>query len=208
MCAKLRFVMRFVLLLALVLASGCPTPAYNYAYEREPDPRAKELVLGVSDVVSINVWEQRDLNTEQTIRPDGTITMPLIGDLKAAGETPSSLQQQIKKKIIEFIKIQMAPGTELVTVAVHSWKSYKFRIVGEVQREGVYTAESYVTVAEALAMAGGVSRFAKRDRIVLLRSDPVTKAQKRIPLNYDMLASGKRPEMNIWVLTGDQIFVP
>lgn len=189
----------------LALLAGCPTADPNYPYEKEADPRSKELTLGVSDVVSINVWEQKELNTEQTIRPDGTITMPLIGDLKAGGETPSSLQQQIKKRLGEFIKL--STGTE-VTVAVKAWRSYKFRVAGEVQKEGVYTSDNFVTVADALAMAGGVTRFAKRDEIVLIRIDNQTRRQKKIPLVYDTLASGKRPEMNIWVLPGDQIYVP
>jgi polysaccharide biosynthesis/export protein len=193
------------LVVALLALAGCPTKDPNYPYEKEPDPRSKELTLGVSDVVSINVWEQKDLNTEQTIRPDGTITMPLIGDLKAGGETPSALQQQIKKRLGEFIKL--TTGTD-VTVAVRNWRSYKFRVAGEVSREGVYTSDNYVTVADALAMAGGVTRFAKRDDIVLIRIDPATRRQKKIPLVYDTLASGKRPEMNIWVLPGDQIYVP
>ena len=193
------------LLLLVALATGCPRPSYDFPYDREPDPRSKELVLGVSDVLAINVWEQKELNTEQTIRPDGTITMPLIGDLRAGGETPSSLQQQIKKRLGEFIKL--STGTE-VTIAVKAWRSYKFRIAGEVQKEGVYTSDNFVTVADALAMAGGVTRFAKRDDIVLIRIDPQTKKQKKIPLSYDLLASGKRPEMNVWVLTGDQIYVP
>src|SRR5215510_5804055 len=106
----------------LVLLAGCPSPSYNYAYSGEPDPRNKELILGPSDVIGINVWEQKDLNTEATIRSDGTITMPLVGDLKAGGETPSSLQQQIKKRLGEFIKLQT--GAE-VTVAVKNWRSYK-----------------------------------------------------------------------------------
>jgi len=196
--------MRAVSLLLLVLAA-CPSPSYNFPYANEPDPRSQELTLGVADVISINVWEQKDLSTEATVRPDGTITMPLIGDLKAGGETPSSLQQQIKKRLGEFIKLSTA--TE-VTIAVKAWRSYKFRIVGEVQKEGVYTADNYVTVTDALAMAGGVTRFAKRDEITLLRTPKGGGKQKRIPLSYDILSSGKRPEMNIWVLPGDQIYVP
>lgn len=197
--------MRAVYVLLLALVAACPRPSYDYPYNREPDPRATELVLGVSDVVAVNVWEQKDLATEQTIRPDGTITMPLIGDLKAGGQTPSALRDQIKKRLGEFIKLPA--GTE-VTVAVKAWRSYKFRLAGEVQKEGVYTSDNYVTVADALALAGGVTRFAKRDDILLIRLDPSTKKQKKIPLSYDLLASGKRPEMNIWVLPGDQIFVP
>lgn len=194
----------FVCLLLFLVA--CPGHTYPpELYRAQPDPRNKELVLGVSDVISINVWEQKDLNTEATIRPDGTITMPLVGDLKAAGETPTSLKETIKKRLQDFVKL--STGSE-ITVAVKAWRSYKFRISGEVQKEGVYTADDYVTVADALAMAGGVTRFAKRNDIVLLRTNPQTRRQVQIPLDYDLLASGKRPDMNIWVLSGDQIFVP
>ncbi len=191
-------------LLLLCLVGGCPKPSYDYPYTNEPDPRNKELTLGVGDVLAINVWEQKELNTEATIRPDGTITMPLVGDLKAGGETPTSLKNQIKTRLQDFVKLQ---GTE-ITVAVKAWKSYKFRLAGEVQKEGIYTSDSFVTVADALAMAGGITRFAKRDDIVLLRTDPATRKQKQIPLSYDLLASGRRADMNIWVLPGDQIYVP
>lgn len=202
--------MRVVILSLLVaLASGCPSPSYNFPYRQECDPREKELTLGVSDVVSINVWEQKELSTEATVRPDGTITMPLIGDLKAAGQTPSSLREQIKKRLGEFIKL--ATGTE-VTIAVKSWRSYKFKLVGEVQKEGVYTADNYVTVSGALALAGGVTRFADREDIILIRNNNCAGGRlptpKRIPLSYDLLISGKRAEMDIWVLPDDQIYVP
>jgi polysaccharide export outer membrane protein len=196
--------MRAVFVCLLLCLVGCPSSLPPYDYAREPDPRNKELVLGVGDVVAINVWENKDLNTEATIRPDGTITMPLVGDLKAGGETPTSLKNQIKTRLQDFIKLQ---GTE-ITVAVKSWRSYRFRVAGEVQKEGIYTADGFVTVADALAMAGGVTRFAKRSDIVLLRHDPATRRQKSIPLDYDLLASGKRADMNIWVLPNDTIFVP
>jgi polysaccharide biosynthesis/export protein len=199
--------MRLVLmLLTLVVLAGCPYKVPPHDYSKEPDPRNKELILGVGDTVSINVWENRDLNTEATIRPDGTITMPLVGDLKAAGETPSTLRNSIKQKLIIFLKIQ--PNTEPVTVAVKQWKSYRFTIQGEVVRQGVFTADHFVTVADAIAMAGGVSRFAKRAQVKLFRADPKTRTTRTIPLDYDALASGKQLEMNIWVLPDDVIFVP
>lgn len=194
------------LLLAFVLG-GCPQKNYDYPYDKEPDPRNKELVLGVGDTISINVWENKDLNTEATIRADGTITMPLVGDLKAAGETPSALKAQISKRIADFVKL--APGnSELVTVAVREWKSYRFRVQGEVVRQGVFTSDQFVTVADAIAMAGGLTRFAKRSELKLFREDKQTKQTKVIPLNYDQLTSGSRLDMNIYVLPGDTIYVP
>jgi polysaccharide biosynthesis/export protein len=162
-------------------------------------------VLGVGDVIGINVWDQRDLNTEATIRPDGTITMPLVGDLRAAGQTPSALKAQIKELLEKFIRLG---GGNEITVAVRAWKSYRFTIAGEVGRPGVYTSEEYVRVSEALAMAGGITRFGKRSGVVLMRKDPGQSAVRHIPLDYDLLASGKRLDMNIWVLPGDEIFVP
>jgi polysaccharide export outer membrane protein len=193
-------------LFGLFALGACPPKLPKYDYTQEPDPRNKELVLGVGDTISVNVWENRDLNTEATIRPDGTITMPLVGDLKAAGETPSSLKAQIKTRLGDFLKIQA--GTDPVTIAVRNWRSYRFTIQGEVVRQGVFTADHFVTVADAIAMAGGMSRFAKRGEIKLFRPDPKTKQTKTIPLDYDMLASGKRLDMNIWVLPDDVIYVP
>lgn len=192
------------LVVVAVIAAGCGGSLPNYDYSKEPDPRSKELTLGVGDQIAINVWENSNLNTEATIRPDGTITMPLVGDMKAAGETPTSLKAKIKTQLQNYVKLQ---GTE-ITVAVKSYKSYRFTIQGEVVRSGVFTSDQYVTVADALALAGGLTRFAKRSSLTLMRRDPKSGEQRHIPLDYDALASGKRPDMNIYVLPGDTIWVP
>lgn len=196
-----------VAVLTSVCVAGCTPPLPYYEYAKEPDPRRQELVLGVGDSIGINVWDNAPFNTEATIRPDGTITMPLIGDLQAVGQTPTSLRDQISKKLAAFVKLQ-GQGTDQITVAVRAYHSYRFTIAGEVARSGVFTSDQYVTVAEALAMAGGLSRFAKRNEVKLLRRDPKTGAQRTIPLDYDQLASGKRLDMNIFVLPGDSIYVP
>lgn len=190
--------------LALVALAACGSSVPYYDYTKEPDPRNHELVLGVGDVVGINVWDQKELNTDATIRPDGTITMPLVGDIKASGETPSQLKEQIKAQLANFLK--NAAGNE-VTVAVRSWKSYRFTIEGEVTRSGVFSNDQYISVGEAIAMAGGLTRFAKRDELKILRKDAKGNL-RQIPLDYDELASGKRTDMNIYVLPGDVIWVP
>lgn len=189
-----------------MITAACGGSIPHYDYSKEPDPRNKELVLGVGDQIAINVWENANLSTEATIRPDGTITMPLVGDIKAAGETPTSLKGRLKTQVQTFVRLQGA-GTE-ITVAVKSWKSYRFTIQGEVVRSGVFTNDQYVSVADALALAGGLTRFAKRNEIMLTRRDPKSGEQRQIPLDYESLASGKRPDMNIYVLPGDTIWVP
>jgi polysaccharide export outer membrane protein len=191
------------LLALLAVLAGCPVKAPNYDYSKEPDPRNSEYVLGIGDDLSINVWENPGLNTEARVRPDGTITMPLIGDLKAVGETPTSLKDTIHDRLAKFVKVE---GSE-ITVAVRGANSYRFTVNGEVTKPGVYNQDHYVTVSEALAMAGGFTRFAKRNAMTLRRRDPKTGAERDIPLAYDLLASS-RPDMDIVILAGDALFVP
>ena len=190
----------FVVVLGVVL--GCGPTIGNFDYSKEPDPRRNELVLGVGDVVGVNVWENPQLTVDATIRPDGTITMPLVGDLHAAGNTPTKLKEMITAQLANFIK------QAVVTVAVRAWKSYRFTVEGEVTKPGVFSSDQYVTVSEALAMASGLTRFAKRGEIKLLRRDGKTGDVRQIPLDFDDLASGRRLDMNVYVLPGDSIYVP
>ncbi|HEX3760186.1 MAG TPA: polysaccharide biosynthesis/export family protein [Kofleriaceae bacterium] len=189
----------------LVVAAGCPATLPNYDYSKEPDPRARELTLGVGDSIAINVWENKDFNTDATIRPDGTITMPLIGDIKAVGETPSTLKAKIKSRLGDYVRLG---SSSEITVAVKAWRSYRFTIQGEVTHAGVFSADQYLTVGDAMALAGGPSKFAKRNEISLLRRDPKSGEVRKIPLDYDLIASGKRQDMNIYVMPGDTIWVP
>lgn len=190
--------------LTLAFAAGCPSTLPNYDYAKEPDPRSREIVLGVGDAITINVWQDKELSTDATVRPDGTITMPLIGDLKAVGETPSSLKAIIKKRLADYLRDK---NTE-ITVAVKAYRSYRFTIQGEVTHPGVFGGDQFMTVADAIALAGGPSKYAKRNEIMLLRRDGKSGDVRRIPLDYDAIASGKRQDMNIYVLPGDTIWVP
>ena len=193
-----------LLLLALAALAACGVAVPKYDYASEPDPRNTEYVLGVGDDITINVWENPGLTTEGTIRPDGTITMPLIGDIKASGETPTSLKQMINEKLATFVKVESSE----ITVQVRGANSYRFTVSGEVIRPGVYTQSYYVTVAEAVALAGGFTRFAKKNSMSLMRRDPKTGEVRQIPLVYDLLASGKRPDMNLVLMSGDSLYVP
>jgi polysaccharide export outer membrane protein len=191
----------FLSVCTLVACGGIPKPTYDY--KAEPDPTKMEFVLGVGDVVGINVWESAGMSTSATVRPDGTITMPLIGDLQALGKTPTALKNEIKKRLADFVKTS---GLEL-TVAVNEWHSYRFTVSGEVASPGLFSEQQYVTVSEALALAGGFSRFAKRNEMKLMRRGADGKL-RTIPLVYDLLATGDRPDMNIYMMSGDSLFVP
>lgn len=182
-------------------ACGPTLPAYDYS--KEPNPRRSEYVIGVSDELQITVWKNPQLTTAVTVRPDGTITMPLVGDVVATGRTPSQLRQEIAKRLAEYIKLE---GSE-ITVAVTGVNSYRFTVSGEVGQPGIFTSKVYVTVAEAIALAGGFTRFAKRNDIVLMRRNKNGQI-RRIPIAYDFIANGEHPEMNLVILPGDSLYVP
>lgn len=193
---------RIAILVMSVVVTACGAAMPDYDYTKEPDPRNTEYVIGIGDRLGINVWENEALTTDAVVRPDGTITMPLVGDLKAAGETPTELKERIKERLTVFVK------NSEITVAVAEANSYRFTIAGEVTRPGVYTSAYYVTALEAIALAGGFTRFANSNGITIQRRDAKTGTVRKIPIVYDILVKGERPDMNVVILAGDSIFVP
>ena len=130
-------------------------------------------------------------------------SMPLIGDIQVAGKTPTDVKGELTTKLAEFIKTDSA----VVTVAVAQVQSYRFTVSGQVQNPGTFQSAYYVTVAEAIAMAGGPTRFASTSDMELIRiaSDGKT---RRIPINYDEVQSRKLPQANLTLVAGDTVFVP
>ncbi len=190
-----------VLAFGLIVACGPKMP--NYDYSKEVDPRVSEYVVGVDDGLNINVWKNEQLSTSVVVRPDGTITMPLVGDLVARGKTPSQLRKEIAKRLAEYVKL----GASEITVAVTQVNSYRFTVSGEVVRAGMVQSRQYLTVADAIAQAGGFTRFAERNKITLSRRD-ADGTIRRIPIAFDFIEDGSHPEMNIVMLAGDSLYVP
>lgn len=182
---------------------GC-VPDIVYDYTREPDPRTSPYVLGPSDTVRINVWKSAEFSTEAIVRPDGTITMSLIGDIKAAGRTTKELKDEISQRLSAYLKSEETP----VTVAVTGVNSYRFTVSGAVEHAGIFAPKYYVAVSDAIAMAGGLNKFANGDKAVILRTDAATRKQRRIPVVWSQIQSGARPEMDLVLLSGDTLMVP
>ena len=190
-----------VLAFGLIVACGPKMPKYDYS--QEVDPRVSEYVVGVDDSLNINIWKNEQLSTSVVVRPDGTITMPLVGDLVARGKTPSQLRREIAKRLSEYVKL----STSEITVAVTQVNSYRFTVSGEVVRAGMVQSRQYLTVADAIAQAGGFTRFAERNKIMLSRRD-ADGTIRRIPIVYDFIENGSHPEMNIVMLSGDSLYIP
>ena len=185
--------------LGLVVLSGCPTryrDAALYAEAARDDPRGRPYVIGVSDVVRVTVWKDPNLSADVTVRPDGTVTLPLVGEVGAAGRTAVDLQAKIAERLAAFAK------DAVVTVAVLEVNSYRFTVAGNVEHPGMFTPKYYVTVSEAIALAAGPNRYASTGDVVIVRGT------RRIPIDYDAIVSGKSPEQDIVVLAGDSVRVP
>jgi len=202
MFALPRYRSSFLGVVALVafglVSSGCASvPPYDF--KTEPDPRSSEFTIGPLDQLSIVVWKNRDVSAEVTVRPDGIVTLPLIGDVKAAGHTPSQLQKDIVKRLSEYIR-----GEEIVvSVGVTAVNSYHFTVLGSVERAGFYSARSYVTTVEAVAMAGGPNRFAG-NAVYIIRGNP----SRKIPIDLKRATSSEHANENLVVLRGDVLVIP
>ena len=166
-------------------------------------PAAHDMhyVIGNDDVLAINVWKEPDLTQSLTVRSDGKISMPLIGEIAAAGKTPAQLEQEITEKLRTYIT------QPEVTVMVSQMNSVKFNILGRVMKPGSYSLSATTTVLDAIAQAGGFQDFAKQKKIYILRQS-ASGAQARIPFNYKSVIHGEHPEQNIRLEPRDTIVVP
>jgi polysaccharide export outer membrane protein len=180
---------------------GCPSVVYDYS--KEPDPRKSEYVIGVGDGLHISVWKNQDLSTAGTVRPDGTITMALVGDVKAAGRTPSQLTEEISNRLKTFVKEEAS----IVSIAVTEVNSYRITVSGNAEHPGVFPEKYYLTIADAVALAGGLNKFASPHKLVVLRHR-TNGGIRKIPVDFDRISGGDHPEENLVLLAGDTLFIP
>jgi polysaccharide export outer membrane protein len=187
----------------LIAVNGCGAGIPNYDYARESDVRKAEYVIGVGDTLQVRVWKNPELTTDPQVRPDGTITITLIGDIPAVGLTPTQLRDIIKARLKQYIRDE----EPVVTVAVSSVQSYQITVSGRVAHPGVVSSYHYLTVVEAVALAGGPTPYASPEDAVLFRLNP-DGSTRRIPIRYDLIVKGEHQEMNLVLKRGDQLFIP
>lgn len=172
-----------------------PTPATDKVHSDD------SYVIGTNDALAINVWKEPDVTRSVSVRSDGKISLPLAGELQAAGQTPRQLEQEITKRLQSYI------SDPEVTVIVTESKSQRVNILGMVSRPGTYLLTGSTTILDAIAMTGGFKDFAKQKSIYVLRQG-ADGTQKRFPFNYKDVIKGKNTEQNIRLLPGDTIVVP
>jgi polysaccharide biosynthesis/export protein len=172
-------------------AAPTPTPAPAAASP------AGTYAIGPGDVLRMAVWKEPDLNVEATVRTDGMVSFPLLGDVRAGGVTPDALASTLSKRLERYVE---APK---VTVSVLQANSARFYVLGQVAKPGEFALGSRSTLLQALALAGGFKEFAKPESIVIVRED-----QSVVPVNYKRIAEGKDVSQNVVLRRGDTIVVP
>ena len=156
--------------------------------------------INSEDLLEISVWKEEDLQKTVAVRPDGGITLPLIGNVQAAGMTTEELQQALTEKLDEYIP------DPVVTVSVAEIRGYKIYITGEVQNPGEYLMGTYIDVLQALTLAGGVTPFADKNDIRILRRNGAS--ESILKFDYNQVQKGRKLEQNIILKAGDTIIVP
>jgi len=182
-----------------------PAPASSAA-AAQPDANAVKLhddtyKIGADDVLAINVWKEPDVSRSVPVRSDGKISLPLAGEIQAAGQTPKQLEGDIAKKLASYI------SDPDVTVIVQQVRSQKFNILGQVGKPGSYPLTGPTTILDAIALAGGFRDFAKQKSIYVLRETADGK-QTRLPFNYKEVIKGNNADQNIQLQPRDTIVVP
>ncbi|VAW61560.1 Capsule polysaccharide export protein [hydrothermal vent metagenome] len=174
----------------------------QYALAAAPEASAAipAYVIGPGDVLNINVWKEEGLQQEVLIRPDGGMSFPLAGDIKAGGKSVEQLQKLLSSKIKRYIP------DPVVTVSVRQIQNNKIFVVGKVNRSGEYIGSAYIDVMQALAMAGGLNAYASSNNIRILRR--VNGKVKSILFEYSEVASGAELHQNIILKSGDVVVVP
>ena len=156
-----------------------------------------QFVIGPEDVLRVEVWKDQDLSRDVTVRPDGLITLSLVGDVQAEGLNVQQLRKVLTKSYEKYVE---APNISVSLVAINSFKVF---IVGKVNSPGVFPIRSNTTILQAISMAGGFAEWATPDKIILVRQEDGQEKHYRI--NYDKIVSGTAPD--IYLHKNDRLIV-
>ena len=174
--------------------AGSTKPAVNRGV---PD----DYIIGAGDVLHVNVWKEPDASVASAVvRPDGKISMPLLKEVSVVGLTPKRVEKQIADQLAQFIS-----GAD-VTIIVSGINSKKVYLAGAVRKEGPIPFTYQMTVMQALSEGGGLSDYAKRSKIYVLRNE--NGRQFRLPFDYNAVLKGEKMELNIILQPGDTVVVP
>lgn len=161
-----------------------------------------DYIIGPEDVLEITVWKNADLSKQVQVRPDGRISLPLIGDVSAVGKTAAQLTEEISQKLRSYME------NPTVSIVVREVNSYQIYVLGEVNSPGKYPLKSKTTLLQAITIAHGFTQVAARNKIVVFRFGKDGEGLHKIKASYDDIVLRDGSDQNIELKPGDQIVVP
>jgi polysaccharide biosynthesis/export protein len=177
---------------------GCILFLSNQAFALEADVYR----LNPGDKLEITVWEEEKLKLEEVVvLPDGMLSFPLVGHVAAAGKTTEDLAKLLRERLSKFI-----PDSE-INVRLIAAEGNLIYVTGEVVHPGQFVMKGPTNVMQALSMAGGLTAFAKRNSIIILRREADGRTRS-LPFEYDDVEDGENIESNILLQSGDTIVAP
>ena len=189
------------LLLPLLYSCSTPVgPSLTAIPSGEEELPSQDYIIGSEDSVEVHVWKNSDLSRTVTVRPDGNIYLPLIGDVQAAGQSAAQLTEAVNEKLKTYYK---EPAQ--VTIIVHEVNSYAIYVLGEVKGQGKHVVRSGTTFLQAISLAGGFTPFASKNKITLRRKGSDGKEMALLIRYKDALAS---QQANLILKPSDTIIVP
>jgi polysaccharide export outer membrane protein len=191
---------RIAAALLVLLCGAASAQTVTTVTRTEKDP-PNAYAIGLGDVLEISVWKNPELSATVPVRPDGRISVPLLGDVQAAGMTPLALKATLTDGYKEYVT---APGVSVVVKEIHSRKIY---VTGEVAHPGTFDLEPRGKLMQALALAGGLTPYAK-GRVVVLRDGRDGRQERRYEIDLKSIINGRRPEDNLLLQPGDTLVVP
>ena len=189
-------------------ASPASQPQAEFLSPYDRDALTPEYRIAPGDVLHVFVWKEGELTRDVQVRPDGNVTIPLVGDVFAVAKTLKGLAAELTQSFSKYVN---AP---LVTVTLGTSSTLRFYVVGEVNKPGDFPLLGRITVMQALALAGGFREFAKTDEVKILRQElsvtgGVPKTREIVlPINYKAIAQGQNLHQNFALKPGDVIVVP
>lgn len=194
-----RNVLAAALLGVAVAAAACSAPPVPPLFQ-DSAVAESEYRIAPADVLAIRVWKNTELSVEAPVLPDGTLTVPLAGTIRAEALTASELEDLISERLAEYVT---APEVSVIVTQVNS---KRVSVIGEVNHNGPQTLALDSRVVDALSQASGFTAFANRSRIKVIRRTPEGEVEFRF--NYDLYQAGRAPGTNVRLQPGDIIVVP
>lgn len=194
----------FLILCVVVLLGGCATRAAvappEEAVKAQSEKPGDDYVIGSGDILDISLWKDEAMTKQVTVRTDGKIVFPLIGEIAAAGRSVAEVKEEMVEKLKEYVP------EPVLTVDVKQMSSMIIYVTGRVTKPGHYLVNSRVTVLQAISIAGGLNAFAKRGKIKVFRQEDGKTVT--YPFDYDEVTDGENLQQNIVLKRGDVVVVP